>query len=77
MAINLLALEPHKVSRDLSGYITFLYGPAKSGKTTFGSKMPGHLLLAFERGYNALPGVMAQDITTWGEMKQVDRKSVV
>lgn len=74
MAINLLNIEPHKVSRDLSGYITFLYGPAKSGKTTFGSKMPGHLLLAFERGYNALPGVMAQDITTWGEMKQVVRE---
>ena len=74
MAINLLELTPHSVSRDLSGYITFLYGPAKCGKTTFGSKMPGHLLLAFERGYNALPGVMAQDITTWGEMKQVVRE---
>lgn len=74
MAINLLALEPHKVSRDLSGYITFIYGPAKCGKTTFGSKMPGALLLAFERGYNALPGVVAQDITTWGEMKQVVRE---
>lgn len=74
MAIDLLGLQPHKVSRDLSGYITFLYGPAKSGKTTFGSKMPGALLLAFERGYNALPGVIAQDITTWGEMKQVMRE---
>lgn len=74
MAINLLALEPHKVSRDLSGYITFLYGPAKVGKTTFGSQMPGALLLAFERGYNALPGVVAQDIMTWGEMKQVVRE---
>ena len=74
MAINLLSLTPHKVSRDLSGYITFIYGPAKCGKTTFGSKMPGHLLLAFERGYNALPGVMAQDITSWGEMKQVVRE---
>lgn len=74
MAINLLALEPHKVSRDLSGYITFIYGPPKCGKTTFGSKMPGALLLAFERGYNALPGVVAQDITTWGEMKQVVRE---
>jgi len=29
MAINLLALEPNKVSRDLSGYITYLYGAAK------------------------------------------------
>ena len=74
MAINLLEIQPHKVSRDLSGYITFLYGPAKSGKTTFGSKMPGALILAFERGYNALPGVMAQDITSWGEMKQVLRE---
>jgi hypothetical protein len=50
MAINLLNVQPHKVSRDLSGYITFLFGPAKSGKTTFGTQMPGHLLLAFERG---------------------------
>lgn len=74
MAINLLELTEHKVSRDLSGYITFIYGPAKCGKTTFGSKMPGALLLAFERGYNALPGVIAQDITSWGEMKQVVRE---
>jgi len=74
MAIDLLSLQPHKVSRDLSGYITFIYGPAKSGKTTFGSKMPGALLLAFERGYNALPGVYHQDIATWGEMKQVLRE---
>ena len=62
MAIDLLKIQPHKVSRDLSGYITLLYGPAKVGKTTFGTQMPGHLLLAFERGYNALPGAMAQDI---------------
>lgn len=74
MAIDLLSIKPHKVSRDLSGYITFIYGPAKVGKTTFGSKMPGHLILAFERGYNALPGVMIQDITSWGEMKQVVRE---
>ena len=46
MAINLLTIQPHKVSRDLSGYITFLYGPPKCGKTTFGSRMPGHLILA-------------------------------
>ena len=74
MAIDLLSLQPHKVSRDLSGYITFIYGPAKCGKTTFGSKMPGALLLAFERGYNAIPGIVAQDITTWGEMKQTMRE---
>lgn len=74
MAINLMSLEPRKVSRDLSGYITFIYGAAKIGKTTFGSKMPGALNLAFERGYSAIPGIVAQDITTWGEMKQVVRE---
>lgn len=74
MAINLLAIQPHKVSRDLSGYITLLYGPAKIGKTTFGSQMPGALLLATERGYNALPGVMAQDITSWAELKATVRE---
>lgn len=46
MAINLLALEPHKVSRDLSGYITYVYGAPKVGKTTLGSQMPAPLLLA-------------------------------
>lgn len=46
----------------------------KVGKTTFGSQMPGALILAFERGYDALPGAMAQDITSWGELKQVLRE---
>lgn len=71
MAINLKSLQPHKVSRDLSGYITYLYGAGGTGKTTFGSQMPKPLLIAFEKGYNSLPGVYAQDVTTWGEMKQV------
>lgn len=74
MAINLLNIQPHKVSRDLSGYITYIYGAPKTGKTTLATQMPGSLLLAFEKGYNALPGVMAQDITSWGEMKQVVRE---
>lgn len=30
MAINLLNLQPHKVSRDLSGYITYIYGRPKT-----------------------------------------------
>lgn len=74
MAINLLNIQPHKVSRDLSGYITFIYGQPKCGKTTFATQMPQHLLLAFEKGYNALPGVIAQDINSWGDMKQVLRE---
>lgn len=74
MAINLLDIEPHKVSTDLSGYITYIYGAPKTGKTTLAVQMPGAVLLAFQKGYNALPGVIAQDITSWGEMKQVYRE---
>lgn len=36
--------------------------------------MEGALLLAFEPGYHALPGVVAQDITSWSEMKQAYRE---
>ena len=74
MAIDLLGIQPHKVSKDLSGYIIFVYGKAKTGKTTFATRRDDTLLLAFEQGYNALPGVLAQDINTWGEMRQVFRE---
>ena len=50
MAFNLLNIQPHKVYRDLSGYLTYLYGMPKVGKTTCGSQLPGALILAFERG---------------------------
>ena len=74
MAIDLLKIEPHQISRDLSGYITYIYGAPKVGKTTLGAEMPKPLLLAFERGYNAIPGIIAQDITSWSEVKQVLRE---
>ena len=74
MAINLLAIQPHKVSRDLSGYITYIYGAPKVGKTTLCSKFPSPLLLAFEKGYNAIPGIIAQDVTKWSQMKEVIRE---
>lgn len=42
----------------------------KSGKTTTAAKFPKALILAFEIGYLAIPGVMAQPITKWSEFKQ-------
>ena len=44
------------------------------GKTTIATKFPRHLLLAFEKGYNAIPGAMAQPINTWGEFRKVLRQ---
>lgn len=74
MGIDLLSIQPHKVSKDLSGYITYIYGAPKTGKTTLATQMDSSLLLALEPGYHALPGVIAQDITSWSEMKQVYRE---
>lgn len=74
MAIDLLSLQPNKVSRDLSGYITYIYGAPKVGKTTLASQMERALLIAFEPGYHALPGVIAQDVTSWSDMRQVYRE---
>ena len=74
MAIDILNLVPHQVSRDLRGYSMFFYGEPKSGKTTTASKFPNSLLLAFEKGYNTLAGVMAQPINNWSEFRQVLRQ---
>lgn len=71
MAINLLDIEPTVVSRDLRGKIVMFYGEPKTGKTTTAVKFPKSLLLAFEKGYNALNNVMAQPINKWSEFKQV------
>ena len=68
--IDLLAIKPHQVSRDMRGYSVFFYGEPKSGKTTTATKFPKHLLLAFEKGYNAIPGAMAQPINSWSEFKK-------
>lgn len=72
--INLLNVAPHQVSRDLRGYSVFFYGEPKSGKTTIATKFPRHLLFAFEKGYNAIPGAMAQPINTWGEFRKALRQ---
>ena len=74
MAIDILGLTPHQVSRDLRGYSVFFYGEPKSGKTTTAAKFPSSLLLAFEKGYSAIPGVMAQPINSWSEFRQVLRQ---
>lgn len=44
------------------------------GKTTTAVKFPKHFLLAFEKGYSAIPGAMAQPINSWSEFKQVLRQ---
>lgn len=69
--INLLDLKPSTISRNLKGKFMLIYGLPKVGKTTFASEIPGHLILSFEPGTNALVGKMIQPIGKWTEFKQV------
>jgi len=66
-----MGIEPHKVSRDLKGYSILIYGDPKTGKTTTAAKFPNSLLLAFEKGFKAIPGVLAQPLNTWPDMLRV------
>lgn len=74
MAIDIFSIKPNAISRDLKGKYVLLYGKPKSGKTTAAAQFPKALLCAFEHGYNAIGGVMAQDINSWSDFKQVLRQ---
>ena len=72
--LDLLSLQPHQVSNDLRGYSVMFYGEAKSGKTTTASKFPKSLIIAFEKGYAALPGVMAIPVNSWTDFLKILRQ---
>ena len=74
MAIDLLNIQPTVISRDLKGKYILIYGKPKTGKTTLASKFPKNLLLAFEKGYNAIDNIYVQDINSWSEFKQALRQ---
>lgn len=69
--LDILALKPNKVSRDMRGYSVLMYGTPKSGKTTTASKFPNALLVAFEKGYSAIPNVIAAPVNSWTEFRQL------
>lgn len=69
--IDILNIAPTTISRDLRGKYICLYSQPKAGKTSFAAQAPNNLLLAFERGYNGIAGIHAQDITKWSEFKTV------
>lgn len=74
MAVDIFNIKPSVISRDLKGKYVLLYGKQKSGKTTAAAQFPKALLCAFERGYNGLGNIMAQDITSWSDFKSVLRQ---
>lgn len=69
---DLLNLEPSTVSRDLTGYITYIYGSPKVGKTTFARDM-GALILECEAGTNALSGAYGMKMQNWADIRALMR----
>lgn len=69
---DLLNLEPSTVSRDLSGYITYVYGEGGVGKTTLAKDM-GALIIACEDGTHAMSGAYAKVMQSWSDIKTMAR----
>lgn len=72
--INLKALQPNKPKANIEDYFWLIFGVPKSGKTSllyklvkkkFNGDLSKLLLLAFEKGYQTLHGIHAQDIDEW------------
>lgn len=71
MAVDILSIEPTSISRDLKNKFVLIYSLPKVGKTSFAAEFPKNLMLAFEKGYNAISGIKVVDIPDWKTFKQV------
>ena len=67
--LDLLTVQEHKVKSGVQGKMFFIYGGAKTGKTTTACQFEKPLLLAFEPGYNLIDGIKAVPVTSWLDMK--------
>lgn len=77
--MSLKDLKPHVVSTNMEEYIQIIIGLRKTGKTTlfrdlikkkYGNPRAG-LLLAFEKGYNALNDVVPQSVEDWSHFENL------
>lgn len=80
--MDLLQIQPQKVSTDLATYTNMIYGPPKVGKTSFYFELFGSraIFARTEKGSKAIPGLMGQDIANWSDFmkfkQQLKRKEV-
>lgn len=80
MAINLMNVKPNLPKANIEDYFWLIMGVPKGGKTSllykiadkkFDGDVSKLLLLAFERGYNALYGIHAVDIEKFEDFQEV------
>lgn len=68
-AIDLLALQPQIISRNLKGKFTMFYGLPGIGKTSLGALFPKSLICSFEMGTNALNNIYVAPVKTWNDWR--------
>jgi hypothetical protein len=77
---RLSKIKSHKVVADVFQYKYVVAGRPKSGKTSlvhgivkqkFNGDLSKLLLIAFEKGYNALDGIHADDINSWEDFREL------
>lgn len=72
--MDLLNIEPHRISYGVKGKHFLFYGPPSTRKTTVGTKFPNALLIATEIGYQFIPNVIAQNVDSWYTFTSVVRE---
>lgn len=72
--MDILNIQPHKVSESLSDKIFLFHGGPGTRKTSIASKFPNSVLGAFEIGYKYIDGVKAQPLSDWRSMKNFVRQ---
>lgn len=70
MAVDLKALKPQQISKNLRGKYIMLYGLPGVGKTSLAAQFEKVLIAGFEMGTNALNNVYVQPMKTWSDWKQ-------
>ena len=73
MGNPLLELQPNQVSKDLSSYITYIYGSPKCGKSTFAAQFPSALFITTEPTNRAIPGIYSIEVDNWSGVRQTVR----
>ena len=73
MVVDLLGIEPQKVSTDVASYSMLIVGGVKVGKSTLVHDLYGERVLHVmtEKRYKALAGADVQYVSSWSEYLQV------